>query len=60
MKGLSYVSLGDHAVGLVSNSAGLSMATMDMLYMHGAKCANFLDLGGQVYHEKIMNALVLM
>lgn len=36
------------------------MATMDHLDALGAKCANFMDLGGQVYHEKVMHAMILM
>ena len=33
-------------IGVVSNGAGYCMATNDLLYLHGAKSSNFLDLGG--------------
>ena len=36
------------------------MATSDLLAIHGAKASNFLDLGGQAYHEKVTSSLVLM
>lgn len=36
------------------------MATLDLLEQKGVKGANFLSLGGQAYHEKIMESLVLV
>ena len=36
------------------------MATNDLLAHHGAKSSNFLDLGGQAYHEKVTASLVIM
>lgn len=48
------------SVGLISNGAGYSLATCDLLAIHGAKASNFLDLGGQAYHEKVTSSLVLM
>jgi succinyl-CoA synthetase beta subunit len=59
-KQIRYVYMGDHSIGVMSNSAGLAMATLDVLDQLGAKAANFMDLGGQIYHEKIMHALILM
>ena len=44
-KGLSYVEL-DGNVGCMVNGAGLAMATMDVIKMHGGEAANFLDVGG--------------
>ena len=43
--GLSYVQL-DGNVGCMVNGAGLAMATMDIISLHGGKVANFLDVGG--------------
>jgi succinyl-CoA synthetase beta subunit len=44
-KGMSLVQL-DGDVGVIANGAGLTMATLDVLALHGAKGAVFLDLGG--------------
>lgn len=43
--GLSYVGL-DGNIGCLVNGAGLAMATMDVIKLHGAEPANFLDVGG--------------
>ena len=43
---LRYVHMEGGSVGLISNGAGYSMATCDLLAIHGAKASNFLDLGG--------------
>ncbi|MGD2056536.1 MAG: succinate--CoA ligase subunit beta, partial [Gammaproteobacteria bacterium] len=43
--GLSYVSL-DGNIGCLVNGAGLAMATMDIIKLHGGEPANFLDVGG--------------
>ncbi len=43
--GLSYVRL-EGEVGIISNGAGLTMATMDLVRFKGGRPANFLDLGG--------------
>ena len=40
-------------IGLISNSAGLGMATSDALALKGGKAANFADLGGSAIHEQI-------
>lgn len=43
--GLAYVAL-DGNIGCMVNGAGLAMATMDTLKLHGGEPANFLDVGG--------------
>lgn len=53
--GLSYVAL-DGQVGCIVNGAGLAMATMDAIVLHGARPANFLDVGGGASPEKVANA----
>lgn len=42
---LNYVAL-DGNVGCLVNGAGLAMATMDIISLHGGSPANFLDVGG--------------
>jgi len=44
---LSYIAL-DGNIGCVVNGAGLAMATMDIIKLHGGLPANFLDVGGSV------------
>jgi succinyl-CoA synthetase beta subunit len=39
---MSFIPL-DGDIGIISNGAGLTMATMDLLQLHGGKPANFLD-----------------
>ena len=54
--GLTYVELeGD--IGVVGNGAGLTMATLDSVMLHGGKAANFLDLGGGATPERIDKAV---
>ena len=43
----------DGDIGIMSNGAGLAMATMDLVTHYGGRPANFLDLGGSVIHEQI-------
>lgn len=38
------------------NGAGLAMATMDIIKLHGGTPANFLDLGGGVQEEGVFQA----
>jgi succinyl-CoA synthetase beta subunit len=52
---LNYVAL-DGTVGCIVNGAGLAMATMDAIALHGGRPANFLDVGGGASPEKIANA----
>jgi succinyl-CoA synthetase beta subunit len=54
--GLSYVKL-DGEIGCMVNGAGLAMATMDIIKLHGAEPANFLDIGGGAQAEKVAAAL---
>ena len=42
---LTYVDL-DGDIGIVGNGAGLTMATLDLVYLFGGRPANFLDAGG--------------
>ena len=43
--GLNYIAL-DGNIGCMVNGAGLAMATMDLIKLHGGAPANFLDVGG--------------
>ena len=47
---LNYIAL-DGSIGCLVNGAGLAMATMDIIKLHGAEPANFLDVGGGVTAE---------
>ena len=47
---LSYIPL-DGNIGCLVNGAGLAMATMDLIKLHGGEPANFLDVGGSVTAE---------
>ena len=58
--GLRYINLDGGSTGIICNGAGYAMASMDLVTLYGAKPANFLDLGGQAYHEKVTAALILM
>jgi succinyl-CoA synthetase beta subunit len=53
--GLNYIAL-DGQVGCIVNGAGLALATMDAIVLHGARPANFLDVGGGASAEKVSNA----
>ncbi|HLF98094.1 MAG TPA: ADP-forming succinate--CoA ligase subunit beta [Methylococcaceae bacterium] len=53
--GLSYIAL-DGNIGCIVNGAGLAMATMDAIILHGGRPANFLDVGGGASPEKVTNA----
>jgi succinyl-CoA synthetase beta subunit len=56
---LTYVDLsGD--IGIVGNGAGLVMATMDLIRLHGGDPANFLDIGGGAQAEVIRKGLMLV
>lgn len=57
--GLSYVPL-DGNIGCLVNGAGLAMATMDIIKLHGGNPANFLDVGGGATAEKVAEAFKLM
>lgn len=55
-KDLTYVEL-DGDIGIIGNGAGLTMATLDTVMLHGGKAANFLDLGGGATPERIGKAV---
>ena len=57
--GLSYVKL-DGNIGCMVNGAGLAMATMDIIKLHGAEPANFLDVGGGASREKVAEAFKII
>lgn len=57
--GISYVKL-NGTIGCMVNGAGLAMATMDVIKLHGAEPANFLDIGGGARAEKVATALRLI
>jgi len=57
--GLSYIAL-DGSIGCVVNGAGLAMATMDLIKLHGGEPANFLDVGGSVTPEGAVEAFRIL
>ncbi len=56
---LNYVSL-DGDIACMVNGAGLAMATMDLIKLHGGEPANFLDVGGGATSEKVAAAFKLI
>lgn len=52
---LNYIKL-DGSIGCMVNGAGLAMATMDIIKLHGAEPANFLDVGGSATQERVCEA----
>lgn len=57
--GFSYVKLeGD--IGIMGNGAGLTMASMDLVKLHGGKPASFLDIGGGANRERVKAALKIL
>lgn len=52
---LSYIAL-DGNIGCLVNGAGLAMATMDIIKLHGGSPANFLDVGGSVTKDGAVEA----
>ena len=57
--GFSYVRM-DGSIGCMVNSAGLAMATMDLIKLYGAEPANFLDIGGSSNPRKVTDAMQLL
>lgn len=57
--GLSYVKM-DGSIGCMVNGAGLAMATMDIIKLHGGSPANFLDVGGDASVEKVSEAFKII
>ncbi len=56
---LNYITL-DGTIGCMVNGAGLAMATMDMVKLHGGEPANFLDVGGGATAERVTEAFKLI
>jgi succinyl-CoA synthetase beta subunit len=56
---LNYVSL-DGNIACMVNGAGLAMATMDLIKLHGGEPANFLDVGGGATPERVAAAFKLI
>ena len=54
--GLGYVEL-DGDIGVIGNGAGLVMATLDMVALHGGRPADFLDVGGGASADRMAKAL---
>ena len=57
--GLNYVAL-DGNIGCMVNGAGLAMATMDIIKLHGGEPANFLDVGGGANVDQIKTAFEIL
>jgi len=57
--GLNYIKL-DGNIGCMVNGAGLAMATMDIIKLHGGSPANFLDVGGSASKEKVKEAFKII
>ena len=56
---LNYVSLAGNIACMV-NGAGLAMATMDMIKLHGGEPANFLDVGGGATANRVARAFKII
>ena len=56
---LNYISL-DGDIGCMVNGAGLAMATMDLIKLHGSEPANFLDVGGTANRERVAEAFKII
>lgn len=56
---LNYVAL-DGDIGCMVNGAGLAMATMDLIKLHGGNPANFLDVGGGATKERVTEAFKII
>ncbi|MSP86583.1 MAG: ADP-forming succinate--CoA ligase subunit beta [Methylotenera sp.] len=57
--GLNYIALNGN-IGCMVNGAGLAMATMDLIKLHGGKPANFLDVGGGATAETVTKAFKII
>jgi len=57
--GISFVKL-DGNIGCIVNGAGLAMATMDAVKLHGGEPANFLDVGGGANAAQVAKAFSLV
>ncbi|MGF1614935.1 MAG: ADP-forming succinate--CoA ligase subunit beta [Gammaproteobacteria bacterium] len=56
---LNYIAL-DGNIACMVNGAGLAMATMDLIKLHGGAPANFLDVGGTTNAEKVAEAFKII
>jgi succinyl-CoA synthetase beta subunit len=56
---LNYIKL-DGDIGCMVNGAGLAMATMDIIKLHGGEPANFLDVGGGASQERVEQAFRIL
>jgi succinyl-CoA synthetase beta subunit len=56
---LNYIKL-DGNIGCMVNGAGLAMATMDLIKLHGGEPANFLDVGGGATGERVTEAFKII
>lgn len=56
---LAFIKL-DGNIGCLVNGAGLAMATLDIIKLHGAMPANFLDVGGGASKEKVTAAFKII
>jgi succinyl-CoA synthetase beta subunit len=56
---LSYIRL-DGNIGCMVNGAGLAMATLDLISLHGGSPANFLDVGGGASEQGVCDAMNLL
>lgn len=56
---LNYIPL-DGTIGCMVNGAGLAMATMDVIKLHGGDPANFLDVGGGATKERVAEAFKII
>ncbi len=56
---LNYIAL-DGSIGCMVNGAGLAMATMDLIKLHGGDPANFLDVGGGATKERVAEAFKII
>ncbi|XP_076759031.1 succinate--CoA ligase [ADP-forming] subunit beta, mitochondrial-like, partial [Xylocopa sonorina] len=56
---LNYIALTGN-IGCMVNGAGLAMATMDLIKLHGGMPANFLDVGGTATAETVKEAFKII
>merc|ERR1711974_248712 len=56
---LNYIGL-DGTIGCLVNGAGLAMATMDIIKLHGGSPANFLDVGGGATAAQVKEAFKII
>lgn len=56
---LNYIAL-DGSIGCLVNGAGLAMATMDIIKLHGGEPANFLDVGGGATAQQVKEAFKII